>query len=80
MQDKKVLYLQFMSELYNCVMGPLVLQLQPGRLLLSLLVALQQLLPDLGGQLQVLLLLGQQPRDGLHVVIGPSHLGQPVSA
>ena len=40
-------------------------------LLVALLVPLQQLLPDVGGELEVPLLLLEEPGDGLDIVIGP---------
>ena len=43
-------------------------------------VALEELLADLGGQLEVLLLLLEESGHGLHIVVGLRHLGEPVSA
>ena len=40
-------------------------------LLVALLVPLQQLLADVGGELEVPLLLLEEPGDGLDIVIGP---------
>ena len=40
-------------------------------LLVALLIPLQKLLPDVGGELEVPLLLLEEPGDGLDIVIGP---------
>ena len=40
-------------------------------LLVALLVPLQQLLADVGGELEVPLLLLEEPGDGLDILIGP---------
>ena len=60
-----------MPELGDHIVGPAELCLQPGHTLIALLVPLQQLLPDVGGKLQVLLLLFQEASDGFNIVIGP---------
>ena len=62
-----------MPELGDHVVGAAELGLEPRHLLVALLVPLQQLLADVGGELQVLLLLLQESGDGFHIVVGPGY-------
>ena len=64
-----------MPELGDHIVGAAELSLQPRHLLIALLVSLQQLLADVGGELEVLLLLLQESGDGFHIVIGPEITG-----
>jgi hypothetical protein len=43
-------------------------------------VPLEELLADFGGELEILLLLLEEPGDRLHIVVRLRHLGQPVPA
>ena len=64
-----------MPELGDHIIGATELSLQPRHLLVALLVPLEQLLSNVGGELEVLLLLLQESGDGFHIVIGPRYYG-----
>jgi len=70
---------EFMPQLCDEVVGFGLITLQTAHLVVQPPVALQKLLTDLGRQLQISLLLLQQPRHRLHVVVRLGHLGQTIS-